>query len=77
MTTLLRSVDSQQPHPATLQFLPSWHDWARADQGEEEGAGGVVTGCRGGPAGINIVYTEPLHQLVLDITADKMKVSYQ
>ena len=25
--------------------------------------------------GINIVYTEPLHQLVLDITADKMKVS--
>ena len=64
--------------PATPQTSPAHHsplhssvsaELARHWQGRA-GLGRLV------PPGINIVYTESLHQLVLDITADKMKVSY-
>ena len=72
--TLLRSVTApchtpDQPSPPQSSPLFSFCRAGTTLAGRA-GLGRLV------PPGINIVYTESLHQLVLDITADKMKVSY-
>ena len=68
---LTASSQTATPHHSSVSA-----ELARLSPGGPGRGGGSWPCGAGGPAGINIVYTEPLHQLVLDITADKMKVSY-
>ena len=68
-------LTATQPRPSSTLCLCRAGTTGPGGPGRGGGSWPCGPGGPPGPAGINIVYTEPLHQLVLDITADKMKVS--